>query len=166
MRVWRIYDSQRPHTKQAGYNPIDGRGGDYVAGRWNPHKTHMLYTSASPSLAVCETLARVAIPNFGVQTLLEINLPDDPSLYEEVDIETFLQLTRFRKGQHSQKQTRDFGKTWLKETRSLVLCVPSIVTVYEQNFLVNPHHKDFSSVTVIKRSPILLDPRFFNPEPE
>jgi RES domain-containing protein len=163
MRVWRIYDGSRPYTRQPGFNPLDGRGGDHVAGRWNPLKTHMVYTSASPSLAVCETLARVAIPNFGTKTLVEIDIPDTG--HEQVSLEGFLQLTRFRKGQHSQKQTRDFGKVWLQEVRSLVLVVPSIVTVFEHNYLLNPHHSDMKHVSVVRQSPILLDPRFFNPEP-
>ncbi len=41
-----------------------------------------------------------------------------------------------------------FGATWLRERRSLVLEVPSVVIRNERNYLINPRHPRFDGVFV------------------
>jgi RES domain-containing protein len=70
MIVFRLFNHNAPYAKRPDFNPLDGSGGLYAAMRWNERGTPMLYCSASPSLAILETLANVDAANFGERTLL------------------------------------------------------------------------------------------------
>ncbi len=57
-----------------------------------------------------------------------------------------------------------FGSTWIKERRSALLVVPSVVTAgRDTNVVVNPDHPDFSRIVVGPETPLTLDRRLFGP---
>ena len=55
-----------------------------------------------------------------------------------------------------------FGRTWIKERRSALLIVPSVVTAgRDGNVVVNPDHPDAARIAVGPETPVALDPRLF-----
>jgi RES domain-containing protein len=48
---------------------------------------------------------------------------------------------------HPRQKTQEIGDRWIKEARSAVLRVPSVVTG-EPNYLLNPNHIDFSQIKI------------------
>lgn len=55
-----------------------------------------------------------------------------------------------------------FGAAWLRERRSAVLIVPSVVTGgLDWNAVVNPDHPEAAAITVGPETPVRLDPRLF-----
>ena len=57
-----------------------------------------------------------------------------------------------------------FGAAWLREKRSAVLIVPSVVTGgLDRNAVVNPDHPDAARIMVGPETPVRLDPRLFGP---
>ena len=135
---------------------IDGRGAARAGGRWNSKGTACVYTSSSLSLATLELL--VHIDDYEIlrklYSYLEIEIPEN--LIEVID------PARLRPGWDSlipQAASQTVGDFWVKEERSAVLAVPSVVSREELNYLLNPSHGDFR---LIKRGAprlFLLDPR-------
>jgi len=55
--------------------------------------------------------------------------------------------------------TQSVGDQWIKEQRSAVLRVPSVLVPAEWNYVLNPRHPEFGSIVVGPPQPLLLDPR-------
>ncbi len=54
---------------------------------------------------------------------------------------------------------KSFGSAWLRETRSAVLSVPSVLVPGTRNYLINPAHPDFASIEIIGLTDFQFDPR-------
>jgi len=52
-----------------------------------------------------------------------------------------------------------FGTTWARELRSLVLDVPSALVQEEGNAVLNPNHPEFAQVTMTIERGFRYDPR-------
>ena len=57
---------------------------------------------------------------------------------------------------------RAFGDAWIRERRSTVLVVPSVVARREGNVLINPQHPDFSGIVAGRPEPVVWDARLFD----
>ena len=53
------------------------------------------------------------------------------------------------------------GDTWIRERRTAVLVVPSVVARREGNVLINPGHSDFAQITASEPEPVVWDARLF-----
>ena len=53
------------------------------------------------------------------------------------------------------------GERWLRESRSSVLSVPSVIIPTELNFILNPAHEDFRKPVVSPSEPFSFDPRMW-----
>jgi RES domain-containing protein len=134
-------------------NDISGEGASLYGGRWNSVGIKALYASQNISLCILEILVR---------TEKKINPPG----YQLVTIElpeanmTTIDLSRLKPGwkQHIE-YTQWIGEEFLKEDKSLVMRVPSAIVEKENNFLVNPLHKDFNLVKTISIEALDLDNR-------
>jgi len=51
------------------------------------------------------------------------------------------------------------GDTWIDGGQSLVMKVPSVIIPTESNYLINPAHPKFSSLTIDPPEPFVRDPR-------
>lgn len=150
MRVWRLC-----RARHAG-EPLAGRGGLAVSGRWHPRGLPVVYTSSSLSLAVLETLVnagRESLPDDLVQ--IEIEVPDslaaetvDPSL-----------LTPSWRSYPAPAELPSFGGAWLRERRTPLLRVPSAVVPEEWNLLINPAHPHASRIEAVTLRRFGFDPR-------
>jgi RES domain-containing protein len=55
--------------------------------------------------------------------------------------------------------TRIFGGTWLQKGASAILRVPSVVTLGEFSYILNPVHPDFSKVDIGRAEAFTFDSR-------
>jgi len=138
-------------TKYAGKLIASGR-----AARWNPNEVNMIYTASSRSLACLENavhrsqsglsqlfnIMTIEIPDNIKTKIIRLNdLPADWTDYNQMYI------------------TQRHGERWVKENESAILQVPSSIIGEEVNYLLNPDHKDFEQIKVIKTQLFLFDKR-------
>lgn len=63
---------------------------------------------------------------------------------------------------HDTAVAQAFGRAWLRDRRSALLLVPSVVTGgRDTNAVVNPDHPDAARIAVGPETPAALDPRLF-----
>jgi RES domain-containing protein len=55
--------------------------------------------------------------------------------------------------------TKRIGDTWVREARSAVLALPSIIISGEPNYLLNPAHPGFKKISIGKPEKFNFDPR-------
>ena len=58
--------------------------------------------------------------------------------------------------------TMQIGDQWVREKRSAVLVVPSVLIPEERNFVMNPAHPDFRKIAIHDRGEFALDARLLN----
>jgi len=54
-----------------------------------------------------------------------------------------------------------FGDAWIRERRTAVLVIPSVVARREGNILINPPHPDFTGIVTSKPERVVWDARLF-----
>ena len=62
-----------------------------------------------------------------------------------------------------QMVAKRFGSIWLREARSAVLIVPSVIAPMEDNVLVNPLHPDAARIVPGLEQPVWWDARLPRP---
>ena len=134
---------------------LSGKGAELVGGRWNSRGNAMLYTSQS--IALCVTEIAVHVP-LGI-------LPKDYQLIHiEIPDEDLLEMKRLPKDWQSfphSNSTQMIGDKFLKEQKFLVFKVPSAAVQGEFNYLVNPKHKNFNQIKIVKIEDFNFDERLF-----
>ena len=58
---------------------------------------------------------------------------------------------------------RAFGDTWIRDLRTAVLVVPSVVAHREESVLINLRHPDFKNIVAGTLEPVVWDSRLFAP---
>ena len=134
---------------------LSGKGAELVGGRWNSRGNAMLYTSQS--IALCVTEIAVHVP-LGI-------LPKDYQLIHiEIPDEDLLEMKRLPKDWQSfphSNSTQMIGDKFRKEHKHLVFKVPSAAVQGEFNFLINPRHKNFNQIKIVKIEDFNFDERLF-----
>ncbi|MBL9157615.1 MAG: RES domain-containing protein [Verrucomicrobiales bacterium] len=146
--VWRIVKAKYAATA------FSGEGAAKVGGRWNSRGQSVVYTSGTLSLAALEMLVHLQPP----VPLAWIAIPCefDESLAETLDESV---LPANWRQFPAPPGVRALGDAWLKEARTPVLSVPSVVVPQERNFLLNPAHPDFERLSIGAGEPFALDTR-------
>ena len=132
----------------------DGEGARTSGGRWNSVGTAVVYTSATLSLALVETL--VHVPSGVLPAYTAVPIEFDDSLVAVVDA---ADLPRNWKDQPAPPETRAIGDSWVGSSKSALLRVPSVVVPSEFNYVVNPRHPDFGRIRIGAPMPFPFDPR-------
>ena len=149
MRAFRIADRRFPI--------FDGTGAQLVGGRWNSPGRPLIYAAETFAGAVLEVLVHANLGRVPrMHAVVEIRMPDAIST-ETVAPEDL-------PGWDAEVVTvsRTYGDQWLKENRTAVLLVPSIVTRgREHNVLINPEHPEFRQITTSKPQDVAWDKRLF-----
>jgi len=134
---------------------LTGAGAALYGGRWNSKGNAMLYLTEHISLAVLEILVNFnkaespLLPGFH---LLTVELP-------EADLIS-IQATELKKNWVQDfHYTQFMGDEFLKTNSNLFLRVPSAVIPEEHNYLINPLHKDFKKIKIVKSTSYKLDGR-------
>lgn len=146
---WRIVKTSRAS------NAFDGEGARLYGGRWNRPGSAMVCTSATRSLAALEMLVHlgasdvlasysVIAADFDEDQAESLAVRDLPKDWRASPVPASVQL---------------LGNKWLKQGRSVVLEVPSVIVPEESNFLINPAHPDFRTLKIGKPVPFRFDRR-------
>ena len=122
---------------------FDGEGARLYGGRWNPVGTRVVYTSGSRSLAALESL--VHLNPLVTFKYAAIAVAFDEALVERI---AGADLPADWTGQPPPISTQAIGGRWLREARSAVLEVPSVIIPAESNFLLNPAHDNFEKIAI------------------
>lgn len=147
--AWRIVS-----TEYAG-TAFDGKGAKLYGGRWNSAGTSVVYTSSSAALAALELLVRIKRRE-RLRGYVIFACTFDERLVEIVAASS---LPSDWRGHPGPAALLAIGDTWAREARSAVLQVPSVIIETESNYLLNPEHPDFATVTIAEPIPFALDVR-------
>jgi RES domain-containing protein len=146
--TWRIV--KQKHAHQA----FDGEGARLYGGRWNSPGIPLVYTSESLALAALEMLVHLDQSRV-LSSYVVFPVRFDASLVTSVD-EADLP-TRWR-DYPARPELQAIGDRWAAGGTSVVLEVPSAV-VDGSNYLLNPAHPDFRSLSIGPPRPFRFDPR-------
>lgn len=150
--VWRI--SKRKYAATA----FSGEGSRRSAGRWNSRGTNIVYTSATLSLAALETLVHMEIEDAGNMLVsIQADIPEDV----QIDKVEPAQLPSDWRTIPAPLSLALIGDQWFTSGFPAVLMVPSAIIPVENNYLLNPLHKDFSRIQIHPPEPFVLDPRMW-----
>jgi RES domain-containing protein len=135
--IWRIATDTPNYTSE----DRSGAGSASTGGRWNMKGTPVVYAAGSIALACLETL-------------VHLNGNDLPYNRYLVKIKVPLAVWKSRMTLDTTKKnvgwdalpfgkvSIDAGEKWVKEQKSALLVVPSIIVPRENNVLINPAHPD------------------------
>lgn len=150
MRItsWRVTAAKHAATA------FDGEGARRWGGRWNSRGRVAVYTSATSSLALLETLVHadlgllpyyVAIPvSFDLKLVTRVGLEELPARWRALPIPG---------------EAQALGDRWLDSQASCVLEVPSVIVPHESNYVLNCGHPDFGSLEIGNAVSLAIDPR-------
>jgi len=122
---------------------LDGRGGLLASARWHTRGREILYCAPNPATALLEVLVNSGVRDveaFGGFHFVKLEVPDE------------LGIERVEEGQlppdwsRRIDLTRAWGDRWLREERSAVLLVCSVLVPETYNVLINPRHADATRV--------------------
>lgn len=139
-------------------SPLDGEGAYLYGGRWSSPGTRLAYTSEHQSLAMLEYFVHLdaddAPPDL---VLVTVGVPDDlPAESIAVD-----DLPSFWRRSPAPAELAGIGDEFVAEAKHCVLVVPSALAPHENNWLLNPQHRDFRRLVVHGIEPLSYDPRMF-----
>ncbi len=150
MQVYRIATSDY-------IQDLSGYGAKRYGGRWNREGVAVLYTGSSIALCAWEyfvhlpetvtlkqntfSVATIELPDSSVKSLTTAELPLDWKNQTGVLV--------------------DITDAWIREEAFLAMRVPSAVVSGEFNYLLNPAHPLFETVTVQLVEPFRFDRRAF-----
>lgn len=148
MQVYRI-------AKCRFVDDLAGRGAALYGGRWNSKDTHLLYTAATPALALLESVAHLGGIVAEDYCMITLELPAAKSIHTI----TSDNLPPGWNGHPPMPTTRAIGDAFVKAGSHLALHLPSAILEEEWNVLINPRHKAFGEVKVVARRKIEIDSR-------
>ena len=147
MRVYRI-------SKCNFISDPSGTGAALYGGRWNSRGTYMVYTAATPSLALLESVVHISsikatgycmicleIPDNSIATITINNLPQNWFVYPPPDA------------------LQSIGDNFIQQNEYLALKLPSVIMPEESNYLLNPKHQLFNQIKTLYIRTIPIDER-------
>jgi RES domain-containing protein len=149
--AWRILKAKFAATA------FSGKGAADFGGRWNSRGIAVVYSSATKSLAALESLVHLNPPVRFKYVAIRVE-------FDEAFLEVFplKRLPRGWKVEPPPPSTQQIGDLWVRQARSAVLAMPSVLVSGELNYLFNPAHPDFKKVSIAKPEPFAFDPRLVN----
>ncbi len=153
MEVYRI-------TQEIFSEDLTGNGAKLFGGRWNSAGISALYAASSRSLALLETLAHTPPRMLQLKSymLSVIEVPDAASQ----EIITIQQLPGGWDATGYHDFTTRTGDGFMRASKKLFLCVPSVLMPEENIYVINPRHADMENVRIISKRVIRFDPRIEN----
>ena len=149
-KAWRIVKEKHAATA------FSGKGAADSGGRWNSRGVPVVYTSNTKSLAALETLVHLNPPVPFKYVAIRIQFDD--ALVEIVRAKA---LPPDWQTEPPPPSTKAMGDAWARAARSAVLALPSVIIPGELNYLLNPAHPDFKTISIGKPEPFTFDPRLF-----
>ena len=147
--AWRIADGR--------FDPFSPIGASLVGGRWNSPGLGVIYASRSFAGAMLECLAHA-----GIGRVPRTHVAVEIAVAAAVSVEQHDENSLPVGWDHAdQRVARAIGDAWIRERRTAVLVVPSVVARREGNVLLNPRHADFKWVVAGSPEPVVWDARLF-----
>ncbi len=141
-------------SKQHYIEDLSGTGAARYPGRWNSKNTYILYTAATPSLALLESVVHISKIIQDKYSMATIYLPDN--MLEEVTVKDLPEnWSVFPPPDYLKK----YGDDFVRKQKSLALKVPSAIMPEDGNILINPSHPDIKLVKIETIRPITIDSR-------
>jgi RES domain-containing protein len=147
--AYRIADARHPI--------FDGTGAALLGGRWNSPGHPVIYAATSYAGAMIERLVHAGTGRLPKsQKAVVITIPARVSREE-------WSAGRLPRGwDHVDTiAARALGDSWIKNQRSAVLLVPSVVAKYEYTVVINPAHREFRWISASPPEDVLWDSRLF-----
>ena len=139
--VYRIVSNQYP--------PFDGGGAYRWGSRWLDPGRLVVHAASSYSLAILENLVH-----------WQSNVLPPTLVCVVATIPAKMQQThKAPKDINDEYACRAIGNAWFDQGKTAVLWVPSIVSPYENNVLINQLHPDFSKIRVSRPTSTVIDNR-------
>jgi RES domain-containing protein len=135
MILWRI----------SNHRTLDGRGGLLASARWHSRGRPIVYLAETATGALAEALVHLELdPNHLPRhyKLLKAEAPDDTS------IRHITKADLPKNWVQDEVATRTIGDEWLASQETALLRVPSAIAPETFNVLLNPAHREASSVVV------------------
>ncbi|HMU32751.1 MAG TPA: RES family NAD+ phosphorylase [Pyrinomonadaceae bacterium] len=137
-------------------DPLSGRGAANFGARWNSIGVELVYTAANRSLAMAEVAVHLPI----------VMLPDD-YLMVVVELPVDISIKTLEVGELPQRwsdfpylaASQRIGDKFAADAEYCILQVPSVVTSGDFNYLINPHHPDFTSIRILSFEAFKFDKR-------
>jgi RES domain-containing protein len=125
-----------------------------VGGRWNPVGFPVIYAAESYALALLETLlhAQIGVPPPACR-YVEIEIPD------EISSETVRPEDLPGWDHPDFAVAQAYGRDWIRDRRSAILRVPSVVSPTDRNIVINPAHPSAGRVTPGPERPLAWETR-------
>lgn len=146
--AWRIADGR--------FDPFSPVGAALVGGRWNSPGLGVIYASLSYAGAMLECLAHA-----GIGRVPRSHVAVGLTIAETVTVERHEDDLPAGWDGADPSVARSFGDAWIRERRTAVLVVPSVVARREGNVVINPRHPDFGGVVAAAPEPVVWDARLF-----
>ena len=136
------------------FSPI---GASLVGGRWNSPGLGVIYASRSYAGAMLECLAHA-----GIGRMPKTHVAIEVVIAAAVGVEQHDGSSLPAGWDHADlRVARTFGNDWIRECRTAVLVLPSVVARREGNVLLNPQHSDFRKISASNPEPVIWDARLF-----
>jgi RES domain-containing protein len=136
--------------------PFDGEGSYQYGGRWSSPGSRLSYASEHQSLAMLEYFVHIeasdAPPDLA---LASADLPDDLPRQE---IQVGNLPGNWRETPAPAELAR-IGDEFVQLNDRCLLIVPSALVPSENNWLINPLHKDFQKIKIRETEPLTYDSR-------
>ena len=150
-QAWRIADGR--------FDPFSPVGASLVGGRWNSPGLGVIYASRSFAGAMLECLAHA-----GIGRVPRTHVAVEIAIAEAVAVERHDESSLPAGWDHADlRVARAFGDAWIRDLRTAVLVVPSVVARREGSVLINPRHPDFRGIAAGTPEPVVWDARLFAP---
>jgi RES domain-containing protein len=135
-----------------------GEGARLEGGRWNPKGVPVVYLSDHPALAALETFIHLKTAATKINFLMfRATIPDDVSMLELPDSS----LPSSWRDEPPTVETMALGERWIREGKSAILKVPSVLVPSAANLILNPLHPDAEKVRIDKGEKFSFDPRMW-----
>lgn len=143
-------------TRQKYSTSLSGKGAALSGNRWNSRGVEMIYTAQSRALAMAEVLVHIPLHQ----------LPKD-FMMMCIDIPKHLAIKTL-KAQDLPKSwnalphhinSQKVGDRFILKKQHIALKVPSTVVYGDYNYLINPYHPDFKSISIKSVDEFPIDQR-------
>jgi len=137
---------------------FNGEGARLEGGRWNPRGVPVVYLSDHPALAALETFIHLKRAATNIEyVMFRVEIPDEVKVLE-LPVATLPASWRDEPPTH---ETMEVGERWVREGKSAILKIPSVLVPASANFILNPHQPDAEKVRIDKGKKFSFDPRMW-----
>ena len=135
--------------------PLSAAGADRVGGRWNPVGFPILYTSATPELALLEVVVHIDPQDIQPRLCWVVIEVPDPGQIVQPDL---LSADWYEPSDY--RSTQYFLQEWLVNPQTVSVQVPSAIVPISANYLLHTANVSFAEqVHVLDIIPFRLDSR-------